>query len=203
MAAYITQQNSNAIVFNKHVTAIADTGTAMNVTVAGETKPRTYGSVISTIPLTCTRTLNTTSCQLSPMQTNALRELQYGPSIKVGIKFRTQWWLNSFNIIGGQSFTDRSIRTVVYPSYGLPVSSGYTITTVLIASYCWTDDAERLGALINTGEKRFENQLKSIVLKDLADVHGVGLDMITDEFEELYAWDWNHNPLTMGMSFLF
>jgi monoamine oxidase len=199
MEEYIRQRKKNAIAFDKHVTAIAQTERlgkpVMKVKVAGETEPRTYGSVISTLPLPVLRTLDLKDCDLMPMQTNALRELDYGPSIKVGIKFKSQWWTEKFNIVGGQSFTDRPIRTIVYPSYG---TSKPPLTTVLIASYCWTYDAERTGALIATGEKYYDAQLKALVLRDLADVHRIDVCRLEEEFVEIFSWDWNHDPRTMG-----
>lgn len=199
MEAYIKQRNKNAIVFRKHVAAISQTQRegkpVMAVKVVGETTPRTYGSVISTLPLPVLRVLDLSRCALNPMQMNALRQLDYGPSIKVGIKFKSQWWTQEFNIVGGQSFTDRPIRTIVYPSYG---TLEPPLTTVLIASYCWTYDAERTGSLIGTGETFYDAQLKALVLRDLANVHGVDVRRLEEEFVEIFSWDWNHDPRTMG-----
>ncbi|KAF4575442.1 hypothetical protein EYR40_004818 [Pleurotus pulmonarius] len=134
-------------------------------------------------------------------QTNALRQLTYGPSIKVGIKFRTAWWStmkdkdgNPLDIVGGQSATDRPSRTIVYPSQGLPK----TPSTVLIASYCWTSDAERLGALIDTRAEGYDNQLKELVLRDLAVVHNLDISVLEGEFENMHAWDWSQSRWTMG-----
>jgi monoamine oxidase len=131
------------------------------------------------------------------MQKNALRKLQYGPSIKVGVRFQSAWWTDRFGIVGGQSFTDLPIRTIVYPSYG--VDSG-TPSTVLIASYCWTNDAERLGALISTGKTEYIEQLKELVLRNLAEVHNVTYSFLLSEYSGIHAWDWNYDPLTMGKS---
>ena len=85
-----------------------------------------YSHVISTIPLPVVCTVNLTQAGLSIMQSNALRQLQYGPSIKIGIQFTEPWWTSGadedgkpIGVVGGQSFTDPPFRTVVYPSYGL------------------------------------------------------------------------------------
>jgi len=149
---------------------------------------RKYEHVISTVPLTTLRTLDIDNARLNFRQKTALRILQYGPAIKVGVKFKTAWWTDKSKIVGGQSFTDRSIRTVVYPSYP---------TTVLIASYCWTHDAIRLGALINSGEDA-ATRLKDLVLRDLAAVHGLEVDFLKDQYVEHFAFDWTHDPLTQG-----
>ncbi|TFK36513.1 hypothetical protein BDQ12DRAFT_609672 [Crucibulum laeve] len=208
METYLQGVNGKkAIQFEKLVTAIApadasDTKSPLNVTVDGEQQPRSYEHVISTLPIPCLRTIDISQCNLSVLQTNSLRELEYGPSIKIGIQFKSPWWTtakdendNPLDIIGGQSFTDLPIRTVVYPSYGTNTA---TPSTVLIASYCWTNDAERLGALIRTGEKRFDCLLKDMVLRDLAAVHNVSKEFLEGEFVDWHLWDWNHDPYTMG-----
>lgn len=170
----------NPIHFNHTVRGIAAStndkiagGITVTLSVPDETDPnkrkvttKTYDHVISSLPLTTLRTLDMDEARLDFQQKLALRTLQYGPSIKIGIKFKTNWWTtwtdkdgSPLNIIGGQSYSDRSVRTVVYPSYGLT-----TNTNVLIASYCWTQDAIRLGALMNSG-KDADERLKELVLR--------------------------------------
>jgi monoamine oxidase len=196
MTDYITANRTNDLIkFNKSVTSISQGGEdTMEVSVRGESS-RTYSHVISTIPLPGLRTIDLSGAGLNVMQKNALRKLQYGPSIKVGVRFQSAWWTDRFGIVGGQSFTDLPIRTIVYPSYG--VDSG-TPSTVLIASYCWTNDAERLGALISTGKTEYIEQLKELVLRNLAEVHNVTYSFLLSEYSDIHAWDWNYDPLTMG-----
>jgi hypothetical protein len=90
-----------------------------------------YSHVVLAISPQCMRYVDLQTCQLDYGQKSALLMLQPGPSTKVGMKFKTNWWLKQ-DIKGGQSTTDRPVRTVVYPSYGNGKS------TVLIASYCWS-----------------------------------------------------------------
>lgn len=134
------------------------------------------------------------------MQSNALRTLNYGPrpSVKIGMQFRTAWWTtgkdlsgNPVNIVGGQTYTDRPLRTVVYPSFG-SVQAG--TTTTLIASYCWTEDATRLGALIGKDDAT----LVQLVLKELADLHNVDINDLRNQLIEYKGWSWSHDPYTMG-----
>ncbi|KAG1742403.1 uncharacterized protein EDB91DRAFT_311129 [Suillus paluster] len=203
MTEYITAKGtkSNLIQFNKSVTRISQVGTsAMTVYVRGESNPRTYSHVISTIPLACLRTIDLSVAGLNLMQRNALRKLQYGPAIKIGMRFLSAWWTDQFGIVGGQSFTDLPIRTIVYPSYGVDSSSP---PTSMIVSYCWTNDAERLGALINTGKSEYNEQLKELALRNLAEVHGLPFSFLSDQFVDMFAWDWNHDPLTMGANAFF
>lgn len=199
MAKYITANGTNSLIkFGKSVTSISQVDTsAMNVSVRGESSPRTYSHVISTIPLTGLRTIDLSGAGLNVMQTTALRKLQYGPSTKIGIRFTSAWWTDQFGIVGGQSFTDLPIRTIVYPSYGADSS---TPSTVLLASYCWTTDAERLGALMNTGKADYDDQLKELVLRNLAEVHNISYEFLCNQYENMHSWNWNHDPLTMGES---
>ena len=72
---------------------------------------------------------------------------------------------------------------------------------MLIASYCWTQDAERIGALIHS-DGTAEPELMDLVFRDLAAVHGVQVCDITKYYQgEYFAWDWLHNPMTMGLFF--
>ena len=173
---------------------------SMTVTAAGQ--QHIYSHVISTIPLTNMRTIDLTGAKLDVVQANALRESDFSSSIKIGIRFNETWWTtgydrdgNHFNIVGGQSFTDLPIRTVVYPSYGV---YSETPSTTLVASYCWTNDAERLGVLIGTGQQQYEDQLKALVLANLAAIHNLDVSYLTTRFRDMYSWDWNRDPLYGG-----
>ncbi|KAG8954070.1 hypothetical protein FRC00_006061 [Tulasnella sp. 408] len=154
MEAYINARNPKALLKQKMVTKLCTIQdkpskkfVGMDVYVNGEASPRQYSHVISTLPLPVVRTLNLDDDNLFDIeQWNALRELSYGPSVKIGVKFKTQWWKHAKNldgqdlyITGGQSYTDRVIRRAVYPSYGVKSTSE---TTVLIASYTHTREAQ-------------------------------------------------------------
>ena len=198
MAKYIRSRQPHAITFNSRVTKIAlskdDDG--LEVVASGITYK--YPLVVSTLPMPVLRTVDLSEAEFSPMQSNALRHLSYGPSVKIGMQFQTAWWTNGVDkdgqklgIVGGQSLTDRSLRQVVYPSFG-DVESGKT--TTLIASYCWTDDADRLGALVDNDK----NFLVDLVLRELADVHNVDLNFLRGQLIGTHAWSWSHDPYTMG-----
>ncbi|KAF8153859.1 hypothetical protein B0H34DRAFT_661915 [Crassisporium funariophilum] len=204
--AFIKKASGKAVVKNTPVTAIGlenpkDSNSSLVVTTEGG-QQRKYAHVIATLPFPVLRTLDLTKANLDVLQQNALRGLDYGPSIKVGMRFNETWWTigqdksgEKFDIVGGQSYTDLPIRTVVYPSYGVNSS---TPSKTLIASYCWTTDAERLGSLIKTGEKKYEDQLKHLMLSNMAAVHNVDYDYLASRFVAMHSWDWSHNPLTMG-----
>ncbi|KAG8853979.1 hypothetical protein FRB96_007842 [Tulasnella sp. 330] len=157
-----------------------------------KTEKKEYDHVISTIPLPTLRTLDIDKARLNFKQKNALRILQYGPSIKVGVKFTKAWW-KGLEIKGGQSYTDRCIRAVAYPSY----PKADDPSTVLMASYCWQHDAVRMGALINAGEEA-DMRLKDLVLRDLAEIHKRDYEELKAMYIEHFAFDWTHDPLTQG-----
>lgn len=113
--------------------------------------------------------------------------------------FKSPWWKEDGQI-GGQSFTDLPIRTVVYPSYGDQQESD-----VLLASYCWTSDAERLGSLIDTPFTKVKDipfdpkkALDELVLRDLAAIHKVDIEFLREQLIETHSWDWSHGPWTGG-----
>ena len=89
----------------------------------------------------------------------------------------------------------------VYPSYPQDAQP-QNMSKVLIVSYTWTQDAERMGALINSdGTARPE--LIELIFRDLAAVHGVTVEWLKSFYTDgdYFAWDWLHNPLTMGSYF--
>lgn len=182
------------IIMQAPITAIrasdpSDKLSPLVVTAGG--KDYTYSHVISTVPLPNFSFIDTSSLNVSVMQRNAIRQLQYGPSIKVGILFKTAWWKELGQKPGGQSFTDLPVRTIVYPSYDEKDQS----SRVLIASYCWTNDAERLGNII---DNNVDGILIDVVLRDLAVVHKIDVDDLKKEYINHHAWNWNHDAWTGG-----
>lgn len=124
MTRYINKQRPNALQLGKRVTEIYYASpdevpslfTPVRAKVEGESQAREYGHVISTLPVPVLRSLHIDDAGLDVNQAYALRQLQYGPSEKIGIKFRTQWWRTAkgkqgdgdpLDIIGGQSYSDR------------------------------------------------------------------------------------------------
>ncbi|KAF8630481.1 hypothetical protein AX15_002897 [Amanita polypyramis BW_CC] len=198
MATYINKENPDAIVFDERVTSVALTSPKTVTVSTLNHKQHVFSHVISSLPLPVLRIVDLDGAKLSPKQSNALRDLNYGPSIKIGLQFRTAWWRTgkdregkSLGIIGGQTYTDSPLRTVVYPSFG-DVHNGKT--TTLIASYCWTEDASRIGALIDQDD----GFLAGVVLKELSTIHNVDYEFLRNELIDLKGWSWSHDPLTCG-----
>lgn len=195
--------------FYQRVTAIRDANeddnNAIVITVDGRDDPslannytadKKFSNVICTIPLSVLRTVNLDKVYLSPNQRSGMRELLYSPSIKIGIQFKTAWW-EKLGIIGGQSYTDRPARAVVYPSHG-PGIGGSQKSNVLIASYNGMQDSQRLGALMKGRDTPEEKMLLNLIMNDLAVIHDVPLDEIWEQFLDYYPWDWYSSSLSLG-----
>ncbi|KZS88540.1 FAD/NAD(P)-binding domain-containing protein [Sistotremastrum niveocremeum HHB9708] len=195
--------------FGSKVTAISEweQGTVRVTYVKnGQQESELFTSVICTTPLPRLSFMdlsNTAIITANYPQWSGIRQLRYGPSIKIAIRFKTPWWetLDTGKIVGGQSYTDFPIRTVVYPSYPPDKTKTKPRSPVLIVSYCWTADAERLSALIRPGGKA-DPSLIPLVLRDLSAVHKVSYKFLTDRFdntpENYHAWSWIQDPLTAG-----
>ncbi|KAF8869719.1 hypothetical protein CPB84DRAFT_1856086 [Gymnopilus junonius] len=184
MYTYLNKKNPSAFVFNSRVTAISSIDeTHAEVTVNGGQKYK-FSSVVCTIPLPVLRTIDLSAAGLSGMQSAACAISIMDPQSKLEC--------NSVLLVGGQTYTDRPLRTVVYPSFGTSVQAG--TTTTLIASYCWTEDATRLGALIN----KDKDILRDLTLRELAYLHNVTYDFLRDQLIDTFAWSWTNDPYTMG-----
>jgi len=156
-----------------------------------------YSNIISTLPLSVLRTtVDLDDVHLSTGQKNGLRELLYSPSIKVGIQFRTAWW-EKMGIIGGQSYTDRPTRSVVYPSHG-PGLGNSNRSNVLIASYNGMQDSQRLAALMRGRNSAEEKILLNIIMKDLSVIHDKPLTELWEEYVDYFACDWYSNSFSLG-----
>ena len=199
MAKCIRRRKQGVIQLNSRVTSIgiSNAGKSMEI-VTNDIDLHHFSHVISTIPLPVLRIVDTSKAKLTPMQYNAIRTLSYGTSVKIGMQFKTAWWTtgkdrdgNPLNIIGGQTYTDRPIRSIVYPSFG-DIQNGKT--TTLIAGYCTNEDARRITAMFEKDDTR----LISMVLKELAEIHNVTVEFLRGELIDALAWDWSRNPYTMG-----
>ena len=176
-------------------------------THGGASHTSTYAHVITTTTLPSLRSMNLDHARLTPSQSTALRELQYGAAAKVGVKFLTAWWevddpdsglAPKFGPIkGGISYTDRMARMVVYPSHGL--DSGAK-STVLISAYGWTNDALQLSSLFGEDSKE---RLKDLICRDLVAVHGLhperGLAFLKDQWVDAFTFSWTTALNTMGV----
>ncbi|MCJ1403500.1 hypothetical protein MMC11_006723 [Xylographa trunciseda] len=131
---------------------------------------RHYAAVFCSTTLAAMQRMDLTSAVINYGAKLAIRALRYGVSCKIGIKFKEAWWIKDFGIdCGGVSSTDRSLRVCVYPSYN--IRDDEDKAAVLLCSYTWGQDAQRLSALISRGTPEADEELKEIIFQDLALLH--------------------------------
>ena len=216
-----TLKQKEAVKFNKTVAALsyADKDCdQIDVTVKEDNEPRKYDAVFNSATLGAMQHMQLEGLNLNWGTKSAIRSLGYGASCKVGIRFKTLWWRDKEvlgeNCVngGGQGKTDLPIRTCVYPSYNVHDKPGEP--GVLLASYTWSQDADRVGSLISQNSPEGEDELKEVLIHDLARLHanplnpgGVKEDdgeykrlhkIISDAYITHYAYNWHDNPRSVG-----
>ena len=110
---------ANAL-FQSPVTAISEDtkNNCMSITINrdGVLSSQQCSAVISTVPLPRLSLMDLTGININGNygQWSTIRELQYGPATKIGMKFTVPWWETEVEqpIHGGQSFTDLPLRTM-------------------------------------------------------------------------------------------
>jgi monoamine oxidase len=105
----------------------------------------------------------------------AIRQLNYSASTKILFQVRERIWETDDGIRGGATVTDLPIRRMNYPTPDPSTSRG-----VLLASYSWSQDASRWGAMDE--ETRLEEALDDVsqIHPRIRDVYEVGAS---------HAWD--------------
>jgi hypothetical protein len=101
------------------------------------------------------------------------------------------------------------LRACVYPSYNIqsPCNPDWRPDepAVLLCSFTWAQDALRLGALIRDKSPDGEDELRRLMLHDLAVLHArdempyeVLIKKLEDEYMTHHAWDWYRDPHAAG-----
>ena len=115
----LSQGAQEAAKFKSPVTAISydtEDSKCLKISINGTPSPQKYSAVISTVPLPRLSVMDLIGVNINSnyAQWSAIRELQYGPAIKIGIKFSSPWWETDLPgpIHGGQSYTDLPLRTM-------------------------------------------------------------------------------------------
>ncbi|PCD27126.1 hypothetical protein AU210_013541 [Fusarium oxysporum f. sp. radicis-cucumerinum] len=141
-----------------------------------------------------------------------IRALGYGASAKVGMKFRPAWWQTEpFNIAkGGISRTDLPLRVCVYPSYNIKSNEGEDKwdpekPAVLLCSYTWGQDAQRIGSLCSNNTTQDDAELKRLIIHDLARLHARRErpfeEMVTfleEQYIDHHGYDWYRDQNMSG-----
>jgi monoamine oxidase len=117
----------------------------------------------------------------------AIRELHYDASAKIFLQCKRRFWEEDEGIFGGGTITDLAIRNMYYPEHGRETGRG-----VLLASYTWSEDAERWGYL--SPEDRIEQ-----AIEDVEKIH----PQIRHEFEVGASIAWHDDEFAGGAFALF
>lgn len=196
--------------FNRQVTAITASPTGKRSLKikhkdSSKTETRDYFAIFNSTTLGALQRMDLTEAGLRYGTKQAIRSLGYGASCKVAIKFKTPWWQQApFNIKqGGMGKTDLPIRVCVYPSYNLDTPKDQS--AVLLCSYTWAQDADRMGSLISRSSPSSEDELREVLIHNLTLLHAEDntkyaavRGTIEGAYETHHAYDWNQDPHTAG-----
>ncbi|MEN2399057.1 FAD-dependent oxidoreductase [Flavobacterium sp. MC2016-06] len=117
-----------------------------------------FDEIIVSIPFSALRHVYVTP-QFEQQKRKAIRELHYDSATKILLEFREKWWQEApYNIVGGGTITDFSNRFTYYPSNDLG-SNGHG---VVLASYCWSDEASRWDSMDD--DDRYFYALKNLAI---------------------------------------
>ena len=117
----------------------------------------------------------------------AIRQLHYDASAKIFFQTRRRFWEEDDGIFGGGTVTDLAIRNLYYTDYGKETGRG-----ILLASYTWSEDAQRWGSLLP--HERIEQAVENVAL-----IH----PQIKEEFETGASHMWHDDPYAGGAFALF
>jgi monoamine oxidase len=117
----------------------------------------------------------------------AIRQLHYDASAKILFQCKRRFWEEDDGIFGGGTLTDLPIRNLYYPDHGCETGRG-----IILASYTWSEDAQRWGSL-----KPDDRIVQA--LDDVAEIH----PQIIKEFEVGTSWMWHDDEFSGGAFALF
>lgn len=178
-------------------------GRSMLVHVEGETSPTRFDTVFTTTTLAALQRMDLSEAGLHPGQRRAIDSLHYDGATKIAIRFTHAWWQGPHGSLyrGGEARTDLPLRVCVYPSLN-PDSDDKP--AVLLCSYTWARDAQRLAALVRDSSPAGEESLVELLLRNLAALHaGITYESLRAAYQTHYAFAWDHDPYAAGAFALF
>jgi monoamine oxidase len=84
---------SKSVLTSRRVTAIKPTPDGSLTAVVNGTEERNYAHVINTVPLGAMHVMDMTELDLGYRKKLAIRKLSYDPAGKIGMKFKTRWFV--------------------------------------------------------------------------------------------------------------
>jgi monoamine oxidase len=174
--------------FGAEMVALEQSPEAVTVTyeTAGGRFTATGDYAIVTVPFPVLRHVEILQ-PFSRAKQRAIRQLHYDASAKIWFQCRRRFWETDDGIFGGGTATDLPIRVVYYPDHGRETGRG-----VILASYTWSEDAQRWGSL--SPRERIEE-----ALEDLAEIH----PQVREEFEVGASKMWHDDEYAGGAFALF
>ncbi len=180
-------QMSDRVQFGAEVTAIDQDDSTVTIHYQTGAGRFSVGGdyAICTIPFSVLRHIEIIK-PFSRDKQRAIRQLNYAASTKILFQVRRRFWEEE-GIFGGATVTDLPIRRMNYPTPDPDNERG-----ILLASYTWSQDASRWGAM-DEGS-RIEQ-----ALEDVERIHpGASKEF---EFGTTHAWD--EDPYAAGAFALF
>lgn len=186
-AAFLPKLGSR-IRFGAKMVAVGQTESSVSVhyRTRGGRFSVTGDYAVITIPFSVMRHVEVLT-PFSRAKQKAIRQLTYDASAKIFLQFRRRFWEEDEGIRGGTSVTDLAIRNVFYPEHGQETGRG-----VVLASYTWSEDAQRWGSL--SLEDRIDQALENLTV-----LHPQALE----EFEAGASKMWHDDEFAGGAFALF
>lgn len=185
--AFLTDLKDN-IRFGAKMTAMDQS--PQDVTIHYETPAGRFSEsgdyAIITVPFPVLRHVEVLK-PFSRAKNRAIRQLHYDASAKILFQCRRRFWEEEDGIFGGGTITDLPIRNLYYPDHGRETGRG-----VILASYTWSEDAQRWGSL-----KPDDRIVQA--LDDVAEIH----PQVIEEFEVGASWMWHDDEFAGGAFALF
>lgn len=161
-----------------------------DVTIHYETKAGRFTEsgdyAIITVPFPVLRHVETLK-PFTRAKNRTIRQLHYDASAKILFQCKRRFWEEDDGICGGGTITDLPIRNLYYPDHGRETGRG-----VILASYTWSEDAQRWGSL-----KPDDRIVQA--LEDVAEIH----PQVINEFEVGASWMWHDDEFAGGAFALF
>lgn len=174
--------------FGAQVTAIDQDETSVTAyyqTSAGKFNMKA-DAMICTIPFSVLRHVEVMK-PFTRAKQKAIRQLHYDASTKVFLQCKRRFWEQDDSIFGGGTVTDLAIRNCYYPEHGRETGRG-----VILASYTWSEDAERWGSL--SPRDRIEQAIENVAV-----IH----PQVNEAFEVGASYVWHDDPYAGGAFALF
>lgn len=159
---------------------------------------KSFDYIICAIPFSVLRVLD-----INPVFSNekmqAIKEIGYIDAQKTLFLCKERFWEKgneSQKIIGGASYTDLPIQSIIYPSQHGKDLNNPSAPGVLVASYNLSQDSVRVGS--TEEPERFE-----LIKREVEEVHGLPRGYLDSIVQYHKTVDWNNEPWAKGAFDIF